>query len=95
MTHLEIEKEIVNVGEFRNRIDHLNRITRTDFHACVNERERSNWVQICKRFQARLISTACKRAQSNDWEMREQAITHVASMLDRANVILCPQLESN
>ena len=73
----------VKVADFRNAIDHLERLVHVDFVACVGQREREQWVERARRTGRDLISITCKRAKADDWDRRERAIDTSTKMIGR------------
>jgi len=73
----------VPVAEFRNRIQHLERLVHADYGACVNAAERANWAASARRIGSELIHTTCRRATVEDWNRRERAIDRSTSLLMR------------
>lgn len=73
--------ETVNVAEFRNRIEHLERLVNADFGACVNAAERANWAASARRIGSELIHTTCIRATVADWNRRERIIDRSTTLL--------------
>lgn len=72
----------VKVAEFRGAIEHLERLVRSDWHACVNADERARCIASMKRVGAELICMVCKRATVEDMNRRERAIDRSASLVN-------------
>ena len=76
------KNEAVNVAEFRNRIQHLERTIHIDRHACVGSDEKALNVDNARRVGVLLIATTCKRATHDDWERRERIIDLSTAYID-------------
>lgn len=74
------ELTTVGVAEFRNRVDHLMQLVKVDYHACVNDKERADWVARARKVGGELIATTCKRATQTDWDRRERALDRSAKL---------------
>lgn len=79
--------EVVNVAEFRNRIEYLERLMSVDYHACADQVERTRWVRSAQRFARELTETTCKRATDADWRRRERALDRSATMIIRNSIL--------
>lgn len=77
----ESEKETVKVAIFRQRIEHLERVFNVDRCACVDAREFTNWMTICRRVLETLEATTCARAKPEDWERYTAIIETVRAFL--------------
>lgn len=75
------EAVTVKVAEFRRAIEHLERLVRCDWHACVGADERERCIATMKRVGAELILMVCKRATVDDMNRRERAIDRSASII--------------
>jgi hypothetical protein len=75
--------ETVNVSEFRNRIEHLERRIHCDYHSARDGAEKRNWRAVTERVGAELIATVCKRATQDDWDRRERAIDRSTDLISR------------
>lgn len=64
----------VRVAEFRNAIEHVERLVHCDRHSCVSDAEKARWIEAARRIGRELIATTCKRARREDWDRRERAI---------------------
>lgn len=73
--------ETVNVAEFRNRIEHLERLVAVDYHACRGVAELVRWAGRARRIGSELIHTTCKRATADDWMRRERAVDRSTFLL--------------
>lgn len=71
----------VKVAEFRGAIEHLERLVRCDWHACVNNAERARCIDSMKRVGAELICMVCKRATVDDMNRRERVIDRSAAII--------------
>ncbi len=80
---IESPFESVAVADFRNRIEHLERLVAVDYHACVGTTERNDWAHRARRVGSTLIHTTCKRATADDWMRRERAIDRSTSLLGK------------
>lgn len=76
--------EAVKVSTFRNRIDYLLRIVRTDSHACVGKKEKAQCVRFAKDAGSELIATDCNRATKYDWDRREEALDISFSFISKS-----------
>ncbi|MGE4278175.1 MAG: hypothetical protein AB7G62_01225 [Magnetospirillum sp.] len=64
----------VRVSEFREEIDHLYRLIKVDYCACVGERERAYWAEITHRVLARVEALKCARAKAEDWQSHARCL---------------------
>jgi hypothetical protein len=64
----------VNVAEFRQQIEHLERLVNCDWHACANDAERADWAFRARKVGSELIHMACKRATVADMDRRERVL---------------------
>lgn len=71
----------VKVAEYREAVEHLERVVNVDFHACVNAAERVRWAAIAQRVGAELLGMSSPRATAADRDRAERVIDRSASRI--------------
>lgn len=77
------ETTTVPVAEFRQVIEHLERLISCDYHSARGEQELLRWKDRARNVGAELIGLTCKRATLEDWQRRERAIDRSAALITR------------
>lgn len=78
---MNITTTTVKLADFRDLIQHVERIVNVDWHACVGDKEKSYCKDIIARFGTELLNTNSKRATVEDEDRK-------AAVLDRAALII-------
>ena len=76
------ELKAVPVADFRDAIEHLERIYNNDRHSCVGVNEREFWKGRAVRAMDKLKGLTCKRAKPKDFEKKESIILRVTAYLN-------------
>lgn len=80
---IQESKEKVNVREFRNRIDHLNRVVRYDYSMAADQKELMNWLRIAKRVADEVRNTVTARANATDKKRRDDALAKADELIKK------------
>jgi hypothetical protein len=83
----------VKVAKYRNETDHLFRIARLDYNACVGVREIERWKETAGRALTEAKGLQCIRATAYDREQFASAIEAVTQQLIAADAYIA-QLQS-
>ncbi len=67
----------VKVGEFRDCVAHLERVFNVDRCACVGDKEKVHWREICERVLGEAEALECSRAKPEDLGRRLSIVTKV------------------
>jgi hypothetical protein len=76
----------LSVEEYRDLIDDVWRLG-TDYHACVNDQERINWLPYAEKVRLELSTAVCGRAKEYDREKAKRASARLGDYIHEVHAI--------
>lgn len=72
----------MKIADYRNKVEHLERVFHVDRHACVGNKEKAYWFERAGRILAEVAPMECPRAKPDDIERKNLIVNKVTTYLE-------------